>query len=474
MGDGDLGNVVISRPFQFVEIQTVVVDREDGANIFTPSLPTALKRIADRYVYAFELGERDSDQKPFLVAEYHADPDGQLSAVPGVTRRKLEPKAAPKGTPVPSAALPLVRQGKRLRHAFVAMRGRASRAAILDMEDRLHPVYERVNLADDFYFKLDDTHNAFLPIIDPLTLGEQLNVAYQKALNAAIAYSVPFEENPDKAAVELRARKYQLAKMIKDSLFAPDGGHHDPLGLGEHLAGAGRSMLNWMDEHDSKLRRLDGQRHYRADQLVRLLNSRIWLDAHSWYLGMKEAANEVGHCWLDATFCSIDRLSEVPIGRKLIAQLIKDMDRGVLSYLFAPPEEHSELEELYKERFPIMRKAATAAVIGFIETAPALAVYGKTKQANKRIERTLVKFFAHIEVKVGQDLLSGLIVTKTKIELGAELVRVVDFKKVKVDLEKWIEDGKPHWPERTRNASAAELVGRLFMGVELLNYCNAI
>ena len=64
MGDGDLGNVVISRPFQFVEIQQVVVDREDGADIFTPSLPTALKRIADRYIYAFELGPRDSDRKP--------------------------------------------------------------------------------------------------------------------------------------------------------------------------------------------------------------------------------------------------------------------------------------------------------------------------------------------------------------------------------------------------------------------------
>jgi len=64
------------------------------------------------------------------------------------------------------------------------------------------------------------------------------------------------------------------------------------------------------------------------------------------------------------------------------------MDRGVLSYLFAPPEEHSEFEELYQERFPIMRKAATAAVIGFIEMAPALAVYGKAPKANQRIERT--------------------------------------------------------------------------------------
>jgi len=475
MGDGDLGNVVISRPFQFVEIQQVVVDREDGADIFTPSLPTALKRIADRYIYAFELGPRDSDRKPMLVAEYYADPDGHLSAVPGVTRRKLEPKAAPKGTAVPAAALPLVRQGTRLRHAFVAMRGRASRAAIMDMEDRLHPVYERMNLADDFYFKLDDTRTAFLPIIDPLTLGEQLNVAYQKALNAAISYTVPFEDNPDKDAVELRARKYQLGKMIKDSLFAPHGGHHDPLGLADHLAGNGGAMLHWLDQHESKLRRLDGQRHYRADQLVRLLNSRIWLDAHGWYLGMKDAAHEVGHCWLDATFCSIDRLSEVPIGRKLIAELVKDMDRGgVLSYLFAPPEERPDLAKHYEEVFPIMRKAATAAVIGFIETAPAVAVYLQTRKANQRIERTLVKLFAHIEVKVGHDLLSGLIVTRTKIELGAELVRISDYKKVKLDLEHWLEDGKPHWPERTRKASAAELIGRLFMGIEMLNFCNAV
>jgi hypothetical protein len=480
MGDDDLGNVVLSRPFQFAEYLQVTVDSEQEEDdygrvyyedIFTPVVPNQLKKIKDRSIYAIELGEKDGDQKPILAAEFLLDPDGAMKYVAGAVRRKVEVKSAPAGKPVPAASLPIVRQGKRLRHVFVAIRGRLSKSAIMDIEDGLHPIYEKMNLADDWFFKGDQ--KTFIVVIDPLTLGEQLNIAYQKALNEATKYNVPFKENDDKAAVELRARKYQLARMIKKTLLEPPRGAHDPLELHDHLAGGGHKLLNWFDEHEHTLRKLDGQRTYRANQLIRLLNSGIWMDAHRWYLGKKEAALEIGHCWLDATFCSVERLGEVPEGRHLQQQLVNDSKYGLLSYLFPPEEEGSALEEFMSEKFPIMRKAATAAVIGFAEMAPALAVYSKVRAANKRILRTMKLMLVSTDVSLAVDFLTGEVVTKLKVHMQAELVKV-PMRPAKVDLEKWIEDGKPHWPERTKAGEFSEKICKYFIGVEAINLVNTL
>lgn len=322
MADGSLGNVVLSRPFQFVELQMVTSAVFDREIVWMPSLPKTFAPIKTRWIYAFEVGERNIDQKPILAAEYRADQNGALGFVPGLKRRAVDAteKSAPLPAPVPAAALPLVRQGKRLRYVFVATRGRMGKRAIWEMENGLHTIYERTDLADDYSFKhAADAPNGpfFVLTIDPLTLGENLHLAYEQALNEAINYTVAHEHNPNKAAVEIRSRKYQLAKMIKDTLLAPEGEVTDPMNVRGYLAGGGQPLFDFINEHESKARKLDWARRNAARELVRLLDSAVWGASFKWYLGTQESTNRIGHLWLDASFRCIDRLGETPDGTKI-------------------------------------------------------------------------------------------------------------------------------------------------------------
>jgi hypothetical protein len=58
--------------------------------------------------------------------------------------------------------------------------------------------------------------------------------------------------------------------------------------------------------------------------------------------------------------------------------------------------------------------------------------------------------------------------TRTKMHIH------VNYKKVKVDLSKWLEEGKAHWPPGSKEAELAELVTKLFIAVEVVNLYNKL
>lgn len=477
--EATLGNVVLSRPFQFAETQTAKSNTFDGRVIWTPKAVQKPGPIKTRWIYAFETGERNVDQKPILAAEYHADEHGSLTFVAGSKRRVVDAteKSAPNGMPVRDAALPIARQGKSLRHAFVASRGRLSKRAIWEIENDLHPIFERVDLADVDSFKPspdDPMGPLFLSIIDPFTIAESLSRQYHEALNEALRYTVPKKEFGNVEQVALRSRKYQLAKMIKDTLLAPDGEVTDPLDVRPYLAGNGRLLLSFVEAYESKVRKLDWQRRNAARELVSFLNSGIWGATFKWYMATQKDQEEIGYLWLDCSCRCIDRLSETREGATLIRQLVDDRKNGLLSYLFEPDEAvDEEAEEQRKRRFAVARKAATGVVIGITETAPALILHLKARAASRLIERTLKAHMKRTSVAIVVRAADGHVAQM--LQATTETLHVdVEYKQAKVDLEKWMEEGKPHWPEGTKIAKIAEVLARLFIGIEVMNCYNTM
>jgi hypothetical protein len=477
--DSPLGNVGPSRPFQFAEYEIATSNKVHGDYIFTPTVPDSLISIKNRTIYAFELAE---GQKAILAAEYLADPKGALRYVPGFKRRSVEPKAAGKGTPVPAAALPLIRQvpgAKRaepLRYLFVAIRGRLSKKTIWDIENDLaQPIFQHWDLADPSSFR-QASGQSFVLVIDPITLAENLSKAYQGALIDAYNYIVPHENNPHREDVEIRNRKLQLARMIKESLLAPGGHTTDPLKIAGSLINNGSDLLQFVTDETTTLDEFDRKRKRASVDLVRFLKSRVWTDTHYWYMAIPQSDDDgIAHAFLDASFRCTDRLCETPEGREYERQLVEELESGtgILSYLFAPPKGAQEWNEAYWRVYPIIRKIATATVIGFVEMAPALTVWSKARAADKTIVATLTVWFESAQAAVVVRKPNGRVAAALRIRTHVPHVQI-DYKKVKPDLTKWLEEGKPHWPAGGKAAEVAELMTKLFIGVETLNTFNKL
>jgi hypothetical protein len=241
------------------------------------------------------------------------------------------------------------------------------------------------------------------------------------------------------------------------------------------LAGGGATVTTFIDDYESKARKVVWNSRNAAALLVRLLNSPMYDKAYYWYLGTSAAANSIGHYYLDATFRSLDRLGETPEGRKLEYDIVHNDRGGLMSYLFFPYDDedddtNSEMLDLFNERFPIMRKAATAAVIGLAELAPALVLQRKLSSANqRRIASTISVILTQTEVTLVLGTSHGEVARVMRLSQTSLRIEV-NYKQAKVDLEEWIEQGKPHWPEESHWATVSELVGRLFVCVELVNF----
>jgi hypothetical protein len=467
-----LGTVAQTRGFQIAEYVSAHSNFFDGDLIWTPKLPSKLTPVKSRVIYAFAFVD---DQKAFLKAEYTADENGKLTFVPGDKRRTKEANAAPKGVPVPEASLPLVEQGKAVRYAFVITRGRMSMKAISLMENSLDPIYRRLDLADPDRFTTDASQKSFIVAVDLLTIIEGLQRAYFEARNEAINYVTVHSKNTHNAEVEIRTRKFQLAKMINDSLL--DGGTGDPLGISKYLAGGGSTLKNFIATHESEVAKRVWAGRNAALELVRMHTQTSALtDTRTWYLGDNVAKNTVGHLWLDVIFRSLDRLSETPEGRAYQRRLVEDARTGLLSFAFCPPDDDEDAWALFKDRYPIFRKAATAVIVGFAEMAPALIVHSRVREAaRKKIIDTIAIIFEHSEAKLTFRSSRGRVVGILKLTRETWHIEI-DVKSVEADIKELMEggQGKPHWPEGTRLAERAELWGRFLLGVEMVNYFIAV
>src|SRR5262249_31770894 len=161
--------------------------------------------------------------------------------------------------PRAAAALPLIRQGKRLKYFFVAHRKRLPKKAIWDIENRGAQFFVRRDLADDdtFLHAPGEPISHFVRVADPLSTADALSRRYKKALNDAILFTTPTKDNADADNVEKRTRLYHLGKILRDSFLMRDGRMEDPLELREHLKGDGEHMLAFLRSYEEKLAKLD-------------------------------------------------------------------------------------------------------------------------------------------------------------------------------------------------------------------------
>ena len=465
MGDG-AGNLIQSKGFQFADTELAHAQVFDGELVWTPALPETFDLMKERWIYAYAFAP---GQKGRLVAEYHADKDGALTFLAGDTRRKLDASKAPKGTPIPEVGLPPIVQADGTKFAFVATRGRMSKKAIQDMENSLHPAYERIDLNDTSHFHAGANSKKYLAIIDVLTVAEGLHRAYLVARNQAINYVMVHPFNNDNDKVEVQTLKYRLAKIIRDGLWHPPNAD-DPMNLSGYLAGNGNALVGFMLDYESGLNKLIWAGRNLARDLIRLFNSRLWMSACAWYLDTPDAAKSTGHLCLDVFFRCLDRLGETPEGQAFERQLVQDEQTGLLSFLFVPDEDaESDLFDLW---YPVVRKAATAVVIGMTEMAPALVAYSMARTAAmEKIVSTIRAFLTKTSVTLVREAPRGefveiLYATHTSLRIE------INFTEAKADLEGWLEEGKPGWPEGTRMAHASKLAAQLFTCVELVNFYN--
>ena len=463
------GNVLLSRGFQFVETVIAKPGYDGQVWVWTPVLPQKFELLKMKWIYAFRY--LPGENKGMLAAEYYADKDGALTFVPGNKRRFVDKPNKPDGKPVREVTLPLVIQGDPIAYKFVVTRGRMPMEAIWDMENSLHPIYRRIDLnaADNFHAGANGQQ--FVAVIDILSVGEGLHRAYLVARNTELQYTVGLTDDEKKAA-RLQTQKYRLAKMIKDSLLAPNGEMTNPLSVQNRLAENGQPMLHFIDEHESKTRRLWWSSRHAARDLALLLNSPLWIfPGTHWYMATEQSSNDIGHFWLDASFKCIERLSETPEGAAVVHEMVRGQETGLLSFLLPPRDAANQAAKAeWERRFAWSRKAATSAVICLGETIPAVIAAEKaTENAARRIVETLKGILYDTQIEYLAMKRYGIFAVA--IQTVARPIQIrVSYPQAKDNLEEIITKGKPHWPEGTTAAKASDVLGRLFVLCEIANF----
>jgi len=450
--------------FQFADTELASANSFDHRLVWTPKRPKSPELIKNRWIYVFAFVD---GQKAILDGEYYADGKGSLTYLPGKTRRTLEPKKAPRrGTPVKEAWVKNVILKQVYKYAFVATRGRMGIDAIWDMENSLHPIYERMNLADLSHFQDGADKNKYLAIIDPLVIALKLSEAYQTALNEAINYVIVHPKNLNNADVEVRNRKVHLAKMIKAYLLEPRGGKSDPLEVRDHLDGGGATLESYLSDKESELRTKKWAAKNAARDLILFLDS-VAVDSGRWYCGSLQAIESVGPVWLDAIGSCLARLRETEEGRDYQQSLIAHEEHGIMGYLFEPDDE-KDRTEIRKAKLFAMRKAVTGFVIGFGEMAPALIVHSKVRAAaRQKIIKSIKGFLTHTDLKWVERNRAGQVthmmrMSRTSFHLEIEVGHA------EADIKEWIDKGKPHWEEETREVKKADQLGKFLQVIEFI------
>ena len=457
---------------------------EDGEPPEKEKNDKELVPVTNRWIYAFETGYADIGKIAILAREYHADDKGALTFVDGNKRRLVEATddSEPKGQPIADAGLPLTRQTEHCHYVFVATRGRLCRDAVRDIESRLTgprkawrmpSIYRPINLGDSL--QKHAKGKPFAPVIDPLTLAENLGRSYRRALNWAINLAVPHKNNPKREEMATDVLKYQLGAMMRDNLLR-DG--NDPQQIKPHLVNNGDLMLHFLDKREAALSMARQQGRLQAAALVLFFKSDIWSVARGWYHGpikcgpTTTAAKTIGHMFLASCADAHRRLEETGIGQRYLKKVVHE-DDGPRAWFFEPPpkKEKSEEEENDDEGtwHQIRRKSATAAIVGIAEFGPALKVARNVHHADAMMRRTLKKLFP---LNTMEELFDHerkrLVEQLLKLSPEGSLVKA-NYDKVHQDLTHLIKDNKAHWPHGTKLATASELLSKALGAIEIYN-----
>ena len=406
---GDKGNLLGDKGFQFTIVPAAFIDTQGNWRPEKVETPTKVK---NHWIYA--IGYRLGD-KGKLWGEYHADNKGALTFVSGERRRAHEPAGCKKfGEKIPEAGLPTIIQEKPVTYAFVATRGQLSKDTISQMENSLPRIYgDRTtglpfDLNDPTISVTDPSGQRFLPVVDVLYIGEELNRRYMAERFQAHAYvNGKPEDKSDIATAEARRKQYQLAKLIKDQLYDPPNGSFDPLHLAtDSLSGLGKDLNDCISVYEGVTRSNDEASSRAARHVIRFLLSPLWQLQFEWYWKSDEGHN-IGHYWIEASCHSVQQLRETPEGRDFINWAV---DTGwLVDCLFMPeqnpnqtPDEADKIEaenDEFFDGYTVVRKAGTAVVLGIGELAPAILVHGKDRAAaKKRVIDSISLIFSSAEV----------------------------------------------------------------------------
>jgi len=488
VGD-DAGNLIGGKGFQFTIVPCAFVDSDGNwrpEQIEKPDkAPASWKppKATNTWIYAIGY---PLDDKAKLMGEYYADENGALTFISGDKRRKFEPgdPNLQNRTPKPAAGLPTIIQKKPVTYAFVATRGQLAKDTIWEMQNSLPSIYgdrrqRDFDLNDISVFYACADGELYLPIVDVLSIGEELNHRYTMTRNHAIAYVNGKPDGSDAATADARRKKYQLAKMINDQLIDPPSGSYDPLHLVEKsLKDQGKELNDCVSVFEKVTLSNDEASNRAARHLIRFIDSPLWALQHRWYCESKEGHN-LGHYWIEAKCHAIFRLRETPAGRDYIDALVRNND-WLVSYLFLPeepadptPEQETEIEREsadFFDTYTVVRKAGTAVVTAFGELAPAVIVLGKVRAAAKnRVIDSFSLIFAHAEVTGRVRRASGEVVRRLHVQIDYLHIEI-KWKKAKADLKEWVEQGKPHWPEESTQGKLATGMGYVFMFCEAFNF----
>jgi hypothetical protein len=476
VGDNGQGNLLGDKGFQFTIVPAVFTDSYGHYRPEKVENPTKAKNT---WIYA--IGYRLGD-KGKLWGEYHADDKGALTFVSGDRRRALEPADVKKREKIDGAGLPTIIQKKPVTYAFVATRGQLSKGTIWEMENSLPQIYGYRNggdfdLNDPAVVVTDASGQRFVPVVDVLSVGEELNHRYIATRNQALSYvNGKPNDDADQKKAEERRKKYQLAKLIKDQLYDPPKGPFDPLHLAkDSLTGEGKDLKECVSVFEAVTHSNDEASNRAADYLINFLLSSLWDLQHKWYWESDEGRN-IGQYWIEASCNSIQRLRETPAGKDFVQWAVST--GWLTDCLFVPeqvpaqnqtPEESAKIEaanDQFFDEYTVVRKAGTAIVTGMGELAPAIIVYGKVREAAKRrVIDSISLIFSHAEVHAVVRRGGGEVVRRLHAEF--EFMQIeIKLSKAKADLKEWVEQGKPHWPE----SKATEVAGHLFMLCEAFNF----
>jgi hypothetical protein len=474
-----------ARAIQFEELKHLCGRRigEDYRWQLTPWTPPKsgpnepqTQPITSKWIYAFQTGYVGNSAIATLSREIWIDQAGNLSFVDGAKRRHAEPDAAPKPTPADGVPFALSVQRDYLHYVFIATRGRLFRSTIGAIE-RLLAGTPGKGLDLNCMFRPQSLYaqgkNGPVKAIavDPLTLVEALNREYQKLRNVAMNFSIPNDKDPHFKTVQLDVARYQLAKLIDESLLRGD---RDPEGVAKGLVNGGDWMRSQIiQKHETEAAQLDETSNDAAGAIAAFLSSKQWEVVKGWYgvgpTGPKnEAAGELGHILMEAEATAIQRLIETRRGQVFLRGYLED-SKGPRSWFFAPEDKNDKsATQTLQDWYPVFRRGAMAGALFWAELMPAAIVLRMFKNPREVMERTFEIYFDVAQMERVTANAYGVI--SERLEFAEyEVYERINYRQAKEDIKEWLEHGQPKWPEGTIKRAASDLVEHIFIGVEVAN-----
>lgn len=363
-------STVLSHPFRFA-LDTIINLSSDDESKWTfavkePPIPlNGPESLKNRFVYAFSLPA--DGNPPRLQMEYRADANGNLSTCLGTVRESFnhdakEAALIPTGTDVTS--LPESIQGMGQHYFFIVTQARLSSDALNFLTTKRPKALPVIDLSNPKHFMEITPGERHLGVSDPLAIGRQLCLHYERACNDIINYTTEHDGQSSevKSAIRQRHQTLLLARMLVSVLDADPEDKHD---LKDEFADeSGASARSFVSSYDSRVKQMIRLRDNRGHLLCKFLRSEL--------IEIYEEAYRADepNCYpafLSGMGAACRRLAECPNGKARLGAWVDSPPHWVKTYLLPDGG-------LSETHFQVARKSAAAITSLWTEFFPALAV----------------------------------------------------------------------------------------------------